>query len=371
MKSLCCIFNYAPHYREAIYKHIDYEFNCDFYFGDRLNTTIKKMDYNLLNGYKGELENVTILGSSFKWQKGVLKLILNGKYSEFLLTGDAYYLSNWVIAFCARLTGRKIYFWTHGLKRRGEFKSRIFKLLFFLLGDNVLLYSNYSKDLMTNLGFPKKKLICFKNSLDYDKQLKVRMRLKKSRIYENHFNNDYPVVIYTGRIQKVKKIELLIKSMSLLEQKKRLSCNLIIVGSDNENVNIGDLISKYDLQNCWLYGSCYDEEIIGELIFNADVSVSPGNVGLSVVHSFTYGTPMITHDNFENQMPEFEIIENGETGAFFKENDSIDLMDKISNWLSLPKEKRELVRYKAYNQVDMYYNPYYQIKILKELVNNK
>lgn len=36
MKKLCVILNLAPHYRKAIYKAIDEEFNCDWYVGDRV-----------------------------------------------------------------------------------------------------------------------------------------------------------------------------------------------------------------------------------------------------------------------------------------------------------------------------------------------
>ena len=57
-----------------------------------------------------------------------------------------------------------------------------------------------------------------------------------------------------------------------------------------ENLNLQDQI--------WFYGACYDESKLGELIFNADLCVSPGNVGLTAVHSMGYGTPVITHNNF-------------------------------------------------------------------------
>ena len=41
---ICCILNYAPHYRQAIYRLMDNELECDFYFGSRLQTGIKKID---------------------------------------------------------------------------------------------------------------------------------------------------------------------------------------------------------------------------------------------------------------------------------------------------------------------------------------
>ena len=44
--------------------------------------------------------------------------------------------------------------------------------------------------------------------------------------------------------------------------------------------------------------------------------VSPGNVGLTAIHSLSYGTPVLTHNNFNNQMPEVESIQPGFNGYF-------------------------------------------------------
>ena len=54
---LCCIFNYAPHYRSVIYKKMSEELHADFYFGENLKfkgETIKKIDINKLEGFKKE-----------------------------------------------------------------------------------------------------------------------------------------------------------------------------------------------------------------------------------------------------------------------------------------------------------------------------
>ena len=68
--------------------------------------------------------------------------------------------------------------------------------------------------------------------------------LKNMYIIENHFNNDYPVAIYTGRIQKVKKIELLIKSMSLLQQKKGFNCSIHSLIDTSNKKNLDYLLNK-------------------------------------------------------------------------------------------------------------------------------
>ena len=60
-----------------------------------------------------------------------------------------------------------------------------------------------------------------------------------------------------------------------------------------------------------------------------DVLVSPGEVGLTAIHSMTYGTPVITHNNFSCQMPEHEVIIPGITGEFFDYDNPINSMSKL------------------------------------------
>lgn len=365
---ICCIFNIASHYREPIYKLMDEELKCDFYFGDKVSTLIKLMDTSTLKGYKKTVKNKKIIFNKFVWQVGVVKLVFK-KYKFFILTGDTNILSNWLISFFCLILNKKVYLWMHGLVRELSWKEKLLTYPQYFMANKFLLYGETAKRNMIENGFNEKKMICIYNSLDYAKQLKIRSDLKLSNIYKDYFKNDYPVLIYIGRIQLLKKIDMIIDAMGILKSVGHY-CNLIIIGDDNENVFIDKIIKKNNLQNyVWLYGSCYKEELIGNLIFNADVCVSPGNVGLTAMHSLVYGTPVITHDNISYQMPEFEAIEPGLTGDFFEEDNLEDLCQKIKVWTSIKEQKRQGVRESCYTVIEKKYNPMVQIKILKNLFN--
>ena len=92
------------------------------------------------------------------------------------------------------------------------------------------------------------------------------------------------------------------------------------------------------------FGPCYDESKIAELIFNADICLSPGNAGLTSIHVLTYGTPVITHNNSVHQMPEFESIIDGKNGTFFEENNLDDMIRVVSEWLyHYPSKIQEII----------------------------
>lgn len=367
---ICCIFNLAPHYRYPIYKLMDTELKCNFYFGDKVESDIKKLDYTRLIGFKKELKNEKILGTSFSWQKGAWQLIFK-KYKFFVITGEPYYISNWVIIILGKFLGKKVIPWSHGIKGDSTNKMEWFERYFFKLCPIVLLYGNYSRNLMIRKGFNSDKLICIYNSLDYKKQMTVRKQLRKSDIFSNYFKNDSAVIIYVGRIQKSKNLESLIKVLKDLNSHKS-ECNLVFIGKDLGDNQVVETSKKLKIQNkIWFYGPCYEEEKIGELIFNAAVCVSPGPVGLTALHSLTYGTPVITNDAFEKQMPEFEVIVPGKTGDFFKNDKLKDLQKKIKIWITLNHEERLEVRKNCYEIIDSNWNPESQLNTLKTIFTDE
>ena len=365
-KKICCIFNLAPHYNEAIYKLMDQQIDCNFFIGDRVAYSIKLMDYNNLSGFKGSLKYIPLFGN-FYWQKGAIKNVFKN-YNKFIITGDPYCLSTWLILLFSNLLGKKTYLWTHGWygKERG-IKSMI-KKSFFQLSDTILLYGNYAKKLLIDEGFKNDKLIVIYNSMDFKKQLEVRKGLCKNDIYKNYFNNSNPTLVYVGRIEKRKKVELLLEVLyqtNLTNNKY----NLVLIGKEGKDCNVDDLISSYGIKSCvWKIGACFDENYLGELIYNADLCVVPGDVGLTAVHSLTYGTPVITHNNFPNQGPEFEAIKPGLTGDFYLENSLDNLIFTINSWMKFSNISREVIRTSCYNIIENYYNPFKQIEVIKSTI---
>lgn len=367
--STCCIFNLAPHYRTPIYTLMDRELSCDFYFGDKVDSEMKIMDVQQLTGYKKTVQNKRMLFNLFWWQKGVVYLAFKKQYKHYILTGDSGILSSWLILLLCRILRKKSYIWMHGLQSEPSWKGKVLTYPFYWMADKFLLYGEHAKQVMMELGFSENKMDCIYNSLDYDHQISIREKLQKTNIYSNFFSNDLPTVIYIGRIQKVKKIELLFEAIKLLEE-RNVYCNIMLIGENTDDVDIQKIHTKNILQSkFWLYGPCYDENKIAEFLYNADVCVSPGNIGLTALHSLGYGTPAITHNNFSHQAPEFEVIQAGKTGDFFIENNIKDLGVRIEKWLSVDTAKREKVRKNCYTVIDEKYNPHYQINLLKKLLN--
>lgn len=370
MNHICCIFNYPPHYRKNIYQLIDKELTCDFYFGKNVPGALKEMDCSLLKGYKYRFTNY-IIKNRIIWQTKTIRLVFKKKYTDFILSVDTACLSEWLIIYIAKLLGKNVFLWTHGWYGNENFVTRLRKKAFYAPCKGLLLYSDYAKQLLIKQGLNSEKLFVIANSLDYDFQKEIRKSLKKTDLYKKHFNNEFPIILFIGRLETKKKLADILQVISLLKADK-MKVNGVFVGDGSDKVNLMQIAKKLNIENqIWFYGACFDEVKIAELVYNSDVCLSPGNVGLTSIHSLSYGTPVVTHNNFPNQMPEFEAIKEEENGAFFKENDIQDMTRVVKNWLEKHPYKSSRLMDKCFEIIDTKYNPYYQLDIIKRALNVK
>lgn len=341
------------------------ELKCDFYLGDKLPGDIKAMDYNSLKGFKKSLKNIS-LGGNYFWQSGSVVIVFK-PYKHIIIDGEPYNVSNWFILLLAKALGKKTYTWTHAWYGRETNLKKFIKKIFFGLAHHILLYGDYAKELMIKEGFPASKLTCIYNSLDYDNQLKIRKALEPTKLYTDHFNNDNPNLMFVGRLTCEKRFDLLLNALKKLKNQS-LNFNLTLIGDGKEKEELIKLTTTLGLEKqIWFYGACYDDKILSGLIFNADLCVSPGNIGLTAMHSMVFGTPVITHNNFPYQGPEFEAIEDNVTGTFFEHENYDSLAESIKKWFSLELD-RDLIRKNCYEVIDKRYNPHYQMEILKKVL---
>ncbi len=364
---ICCIFNYYAIYRAPIYQLMDKELGCDFYFGDNPGSKIKAANYEALKGFKGFLKPTFGL---FHRLKGTHTAVMNPQYKKYIAIGDPYCLSIWWLLIWSRLSGKKTILWTHGWYRDGKWIQNIINALFWRLPNHIMPYGNYARNYMIEKGINPNKMTCIYNSLDYDAELKRRSIVSED-LMRNHFGNDYPVLFFIGRLIHSKRLDLIITAMKILEQKYEMKVNCVLIGDGPAKEDLITLIIENNLnERVWLYGACYDEDEISQLINHSDLCVSPGNIGLTAIHSLTYGSPIITGDDFSHQGPEFEVIQPGVTGNFYKQDDVEDLAKTIKEWLSNVAD-RETLRKTCYKVIDDKWNPYYQIGVLKTIMATK
>lgn len=360
------IFPYAAAYREPIYLLLDQSFDCVYHFCENTDTTLNQMDYTKLKDCRFDLKEVIIHGQ-WRFFKGISSIEIQSG-DVVICPGNIRYLSIWALLLRNKLSRRKfrIIFWTHGGYGRESSMQFFLKRLFYRLSDHVFLYGNYAKNIFLQhhiIGSDKMTVVW--NSLDYDKQIKYR-RILCDDVIQKHFKNGYKTILFIGRLTFEKKLEMLVEAIWRLEQEREEKYNCVFIGTGEAEYNLSEAIKKFKLSDrIWLYGPCYDDDEMYPLLKNADLCVSPGNVGLTAIHVLTYGMPVVTHNDFAHQGPEFEAIVDGVTGSFFKRDDIGSLVECVSSWFNSGCNREE-IRANCYRIIDENYNPHVQLEIIKK-----
>ena len=198
MKKLCVVDVMGALYRQRIYQMLDSQYDCIWLFG-KPEGGIKSMDLSLLKDvHEADIKKVF---KSIYIQNGLLKYLFARKVSTFLMNGEPFGLTSWLVLFLSKLLpNKKVYLWSHGWYGREGFVKKLMKKVYFGLADGTFLYGNYAKELMIKEGFDANKLFVIHNSLNYEQQLEFRNDLSISYIYYEQFGNNHPILLFVCRL---------------------------------------------------------------------------------------------------------------------------------------------------------------------------
>jgi glycosyltransferase involved in cell wall biosynthesis len=374
MKRVAVVYPYFAHYREAILKALLASRQNDYVLAGGLRDPYKSNIRAWVPAYSPQYAETScrvILGR-YLLQNGVLKLALRRDIQTIIFIGDAQHLTTWLAASVAKLSGKRVLFWTHGWTRPETGAKSFIRCAFYHLADGLLLYGNWAKQYGITKGFNADNLYVVYNSLDYENQKAIRQMVTdgellkvRSALFEHP---ERPMLICTSRLTKVRGLGLLLDALSILQQKGQ-PMNLLLVGDGPEKSNLIQQAQDQGL-TVKFYGECYEEQVLARLIMAANVTVAPGAVGLTAMHSLAYGTPVITHNDLEHQMPEWEAICEGYNGGFFKRDDSDDLANAILKWTKNGFTGSRM-RANCFSLIEKYYNSRYQSEVIDAAVVGK
>jgi len=242
-----------------------------------------------LSKYQGDNFNEKIipfkkLGSFTYYDKEFKDLI-----TQFDIVVCMFYLFNLSFLKLALKRNVKLIFWGIGVRAsyNAKFDSPTImnNIRYFLAkkSDAMLFYSDYAKEKYIKHGIAKEKLFVMPNTVEV-------LSINESKLQRNK-------ILFIGSLYKQKKIfELLESYKQAVEKKEAIPLELHIVGGGAEFDNIKTWVGSNNLRKeVFLHGAIFEENKLSELFNSACACISPGQAGLSVLKSFGYGVPFITH----------------------------------------------------------------------------
>ncbi len=334
------VFGGRSEYRLALYNSLASSLGFDFIICDEAKEDgIKGYADSSLKNHVHTTQKVKLIGN-FYYLSGIFSLL---KKYDTLIVGGAYCVNFWLYILWSRLTGRRqVFSWSHGMYGREQGVRKWIKIIFFKFCHGNFVYNNRSRDLMIKSGVNADKVFRLGNCLDTPENLEIYQKTNSTEIYRKLFGNDRVPLVFVGRVSREKRIDILLDALLILKKRGRL-LNLLIVGKDVNGLRLEEYAEELGLSDqVVFYGPSHDKALLGNLFYNAELCVSPGNVGLTAIHAMSFGCPVISHDDFNFQGPEFEAIKPEKTGLFFKQLDSMDLANQIELWLDTFSERKEL-----------------------------
>lgn len=322
---IAIVTNIIASYREDFYRRILANGKLDITV--YCQASIKGM--NLQSAHQHFLQHIRLVKTislnkeKMAWQ--FLPLFeLYKQYDVFFFYGNPRVISNVVYSLLLKLLGKKVIIWGQAHTAGANIRTEKLRLAWWRLFDYLFLYTEKETEYLWNKGFKTQKMLGMNNGLNQQKidQVKGYWTTEKLSLWQQQQGiANHTVLLSCARLDAKNQFELVIP---VLKQQCQNDPSLLwcVIGDGEQSKYLKDLVKQAGLTQYvrWL-GAIYDEQALAPWFLSSKVLIHPGAIGLSLLHAFGYGLPVITHDNIENQMPEIAALKEGENGLLFTAGD--------------------------------------------------
>jgi glycosyltransferase involved in cell wall biosynthesis len=194
-----------------------------------------------------------------------------------------------------------------------------------------------------NMGVPEEKIAIIPNGID----LSEYAELPHEGVFKRKFNipEDNKVILYLGRIHKIKGIDFLIRAYAHLKnEKKYKNIVLTIVGPDDGFLSeVKSLVRSLGISRSVVFiESLYGKEKLSAYV-DSDIIVLPSRYETFpnvVLEAYACSKPVIASDVEAMQ----DIVLHGETGLLFQAGNVKELTNAIEYMLTHPEEAERMGR---------------------------
>jgi len=303
----------------------------------------------------------------FLWQHDMVgPLWRQSRGCSMVFLASPYFISTWVAATLLRLKGQQVLFWGHlRMPASDGFVRRYVTKFFYSLANTLLPYGHTAKGELVRAGFDRAQIHVIYNSLDHVANTALRGAAERAdrKAILGRFFSDWqrPTLICVSRILKKRRLDLALDALRILKA-RQMPVNLLLVGEGDEAAFLQARAQSEGLA-VGFFGACYDESEIAQLYGACDITIAPGEVGLTAIQSLEFGVPVVTHGDHDHQMPESESVIEGVTGRLFKRNDAADLARVIYEMVAAGFDKCKWRR-ACYLVVDRFFTPQAQVNVI-------
>lgn len=356
-------------YRKSFYEKLNHKVKLKLFYGR--DGVPSELTANIENKFS-KIRLFKIGNRYLKWHQAQLTAI-TAQTDLAILSWDIQYISLWIAIINAKIIRKPFILWGHGYSKQESKFRRIFRNIPIYFSAAVILYDYNTAENLRKVKSFTKKIFVAPNSLNYESIAQTILSYKKSQKILDDFKlkkelNETFNIVYIGRIYKENKLELLLNAIAHVASRYKIK--LIIIGKENDYVAQLKLLAEELLisDNLIWVGEVYQETEIAPWMLLAHLSCYPANIGLSLMHSFCYGLPVITDDNIKSHNPEIFALENNVNGLLYTKDSVDDFVIKIEELIS-NNDKRVKMAKHALETVKLKFNTSKMVDGFVEAIN--
>lgn len=284
------------------------------------------------------------------------KIIKN--HDVVFVAGNPRVLSDVLISIVLYLSGKSIVFWTQAHSFRANAFTERMRLFWSRFFKNIFVYTDAEVDFLRSKGFKSNFILGMNNGLDQKKIDSIVLKWTESRLQEWRNINKIGasvLLLSCARLDKKNKFEQVVQALPLLLAKVP---NLIwcIIGEGDEKNNLVEMVKAFKIEDHVRFvGAVYDENEIAPWFLSSEILIHPAAIGLTLMHSFGYGLPVVTHGMTQLHNPEYTAFEPEITGRNFIKDNIQSLADTVVTLLN-DKETLQNMKINSLNVARNKYN---------------
>ena len=277
-----------PHYRVPIFDALGREFELTLAHSDPL-ASVPARDFRVAC-----LRDIGVGG--FHYQQRVAALARD--HDVVIAMFDLRWLSS--LQLCLESEARGFVWWGHGFGRSRI--ARALRTAFVRRADALLLYDEAARHDFEARGIAPEGIFVAPNTVEVAHPFVTPDASARKSF------------LFVGRLQQRKRIDLLIEAFGAVVAELPSDIGVEIVGEGPELSSLESQVVALGLrERVTFHGGVTDENALRDIFGRALAYVSPGHVGLGILHAGAYGVPVVTQPS-KGHGPEISNLRDGETG---------------------------------------------------------
>lgn len=237
------------------------------------------------------------------------KIFLQQKVARYIWQADVAVLMfdiRWIHNIVAALAGCRVpvLLWGHGLGR--SHIGNYLRILTARRSAGVITYGTHGKQQLAARGVPTDSVTIAPNTLHVPEWARYRGDEDKRTEY-----------LFVGRLQPRKRVEQLLEGFAMSRWSLPESFAITVVGDGPERRRLATAADEFGIKDAVNFVSASNDPYVLKRHFDRALAyVSPGPVGLGLLHSFAHAVPVVTAAGCRHG-PEVESLVDGLNGVLY------------------------------------------------------